>query len=72
MSFWEALWQAWESSTIVSGLMALGLLSVVSYLAINGRPIPDAVGIAFGAVIGYFFADKTTKAVVRAVTSNRH
>jgi hypothetical protein len=71
MKFWESIWQAWESSTIVSGLMALGLLFVVGYLALAGRSIPDAVGIAFGAVIGYFFADKTTKAVVRAVTQNQ-
>jgi hypothetical protein len=67
MKMWERLLQAWESSTIVSGLLALGLFSVVAYLAVTGQNVPDAVSIAFGTVIGYFFADKANKEVVRAM-----
>jgi hypothetical protein len=49
--FWELL----QSSVIVSGTIALALVTTVCYLAIAGRPVPDAISAALMAVIGFFF-----------------
>jgi hypothetical protein len=55
----------WETSTIVSGLLALALMGTVIYLACTERAIPEALGYAFTAVIAYFFTDKARKDQVR-------
>lgn len=51
----------WETSTIVSGVLALALMATIIYLACTERAIPEALGYAFTAVIAYFFTDKARK-----------
>ena len=63
----DRFWDALEKSTIISGIVALGLTGAVIYLAVLGAPIPEALSFGFGAVIGFFFGSKGRDAAVRAV-----
>lgn len=57
MSFWKAF----EESLIIQGILTLALTGAIIYMAVAGREIPDFLSVAFGTVIGYFFANKTHK-----------
>jgi len=59
--FWDLL----EKSTIVSGFIATGVTSVILYLAVTGRPIPELLGNAALIIIGFFFGAKTTATGIR-------
>jgi hypothetical protein len=59
--FWELL----EKSTIVSGLVTVGLVGCCIYLWIAGQPVPDLLATALTIVLAYFFADKVTSAKAR-------
>lgn len=50
-----------EQSTLISGIIALGLVGTSCYLAITGQPIPDMLAAATMAVVGFFFGAKTEK-----------
>ena len=67
----DRFWDAWEKSTIVSGILALGLLGVICYLAVIQAPIPAAVASTFGAVVGFFFGAKGRDETRRAVDDVR-
>lgn len=67
----ERFWDAWDKSTIVSGVIAVGLLVTVIYLAVIQAPIPEAVSFAFGSVVGFFFGSKGRDDARRAVEAVR-
>ena len=41
----------------VQALIVVMFSLVVVFLALNGRPVPDMVGFALSAIIGYYFGD---------------
>lgn len=55
--FWELL----EKSVLVSGVLAVTVVGSVVYLAVTGDPIPEALSIAMGTIIGFFFGAKVQK-----------
>ena len=55
--FWEAL----NSSILISGMLALGCLAIIGYLAVTGQEIPDVIAQAFLAIIGFFFGARTAQ-----------
>ena len=61
MGVGKALLAAWERSTIVSGLLSLGLLGLLGFCVVSQIDVPDALSFAFGAVVTYFFVDKARK-----------
>lgn len=67
----DRFWDAWEKSTIVSGVMALALLGAVIYLGVTRQPIPEAISFGFGSVIGFFFGAKGRDDTKRAVEAAR-
>jgi hypothetical protein len=65
MSLSDRLIQAWTESSIVSGTLALAISGAVIYLAVVGQPVPDVLGVGFGAVVTWFFTDKSRKDTIR-------
>ena len=63
VKFWELL----EKSVIVSGMIALGVLGAVIYMAVTGQEIPELLGNAALIIVGFFFGAKTTDAGYRAL-----
>jgi len=63
--FWEMFWASFNSSNIISGLMAFCMTGLIIYLSVRQIVIPELVSFSFGAIIAYFFADKQTKATAR-------
>ena len=63
----ERFWDAWEKSTVVSGLLAIGLTGVVGYLAVTGNEIPETISLAFVSLIAWFFGAKGRDETRRAV-----
>ena len=55
----DRFWDLLEKSTIVSGLIALGITYAIIYMTIAGFPIPEIVGNAALIIIGFFFGAKT-------------
>lgn len=47
-----------EKSTLVSGLIALGVVGAIIYLSIIGQVIPDLLGNSALIIIGFFFGSK--------------
>jgi hypothetical protein len=47
-----------EKSTLVSGLIALGVVGAIIYLSITGQVIPDLLGNSALIIIGFFFGSK--------------
>lgn len=62
----DRFWNEFSRSTITSGILALFIWGVIGYLAIVGRDLPDALIGGGGAIIGYFFAAKSTAQSARA------
>ena len=56
--FWELL----EKSTIISGVVTVGLVGTCIYLWVVQQPVPDLLATALTLVLGYFFGAKATKA----------
>ena len=66
VTFWEHFFNSWNSSNVVSGIMALTMTGLIVYLAVTPTlGIPEAVAFSYGAIITYFFVDKQAKAVAR-------
>ena len=61
--FWDLL----EKSTIVSGMIALGVTGSIIFLAVTGQEIPELLGNAALIIIGFFFGSKTADAGYRAM-----
>jgi len=53
--FWDLL----EKSTLVSGIIAVGVVAAIIYLACTGQVIPDILGNSALIIIGFFFGAKT-------------
>ena len=53
--FWDLL----EKSTLVSGVIAVGIVAAIIYLACTSQPIPDILGNSALIIIGFFFGAKT-------------
>lgn len=52
--FWDLL----ERSVIVQGCLTLMVVGAVCYLACVGRVIPEQLGYAMAAVLGFWFGSK--------------
>lgn len=53
--------------SVIEGLIAVGLTGCVIYLAAAQLPVPDAIKVGFGTIIGYFFSDTARRVGVRQV-----
>jgi len=51
-------WGLVRDSTIVQGLITLGVMGVTCYLWATGQPIPDNLWTADGIILGFFFGAK--------------
>ena len=60
-------WDLVEKSTIVSGLIALGVVAAIIYLACIRQPIPDLLGNSALIIIGFFFGAKSQQSGNAAV-----
>jgi len=58
-------WSLLEESVIVSGIIALGCVGAVIYLAVVGKPIPDVLVNICMIVVGFFFGGKVQQAQSR-------
>lgn len=54
----DRFWNAWDKSTVVSGILAVGLMVVVGYLAVTGQEIPQTISLAFVSLIAWFFGSR--------------
>lgn len=53
--------EQWEKSNIISGLLAVGIWTVIGYLSVIGRDPPDVLVGAGGMIIGFFFRAKPSE-----------
>lgn len=70
----DRFWDAWEKSTIVSGILAIGLLGTVVYCVVSHTEIPDTISLAFVSLIAWFFGAKgrdDTKRLVESIQAMR-
>ena len=70
----DRFWSAWEKSTIVSGILAVGLLGLVAYCVVAGQEIPKTISLAFVSLIAWFFGAKgrdETKRLVESIQAKR-
>jgi hypothetical protein len=51
-------WDAFNSSTLIQGVLACSLTGGVVYLSVTHQQIPDVLGTGFSMMLGYFFAAK--------------
>ena len=58
-------WKLLEQSTLISGVIALGLIGTACYCVVFGVELPDFFVVALGTVIGYFFSEKSAKTQAR-------
>ena len=58
----ETFWRLLEKSTIISGVVTLGLVGTCIYLWATAQVVPDLLATALTLVLGYFFGAKATKA----------
>lgn len=54
-----------SESTLITGVLALGVVGTCAYLAISGQPIPESIaGMGF-SIIAFFFGSKVGKQTER-------
>lgn len=56
--FWELL----ERSTLISGVIAVGMIGTACYCVVSRTPVPDYFTLPLGVIIGYFFSAKASNA----------
>jgi hypothetical protein len=56
-NFWTAL----KESTIMQGLLTIGVVGVWLYLLVQARPVPPELNQIVGLVVGFFFGGKVQK-----------
>jgi hypothetical protein len=68
MTVWEALYRVLdrlleltEKSVIFSGVVTIGVIGSICYLAVVGREIPDSLMHAAMIIVGFFFGARTAK-----------
>jgi len=64
----DRFWQLLEQSTLISGVIAVGMVGTASYCVIAQIPLPEYFSIPLGVIIGYFFSEKVRDAKVRRAT----
>jgi len=67
----ERFWNAWNKNTVVSGVLAVGLLGLVGYCVVAGKEIPDTISHGFIGLIAWFFGAKGQDETRRAVAAVR-
>jgi len=55
----ETFWKLLEQSTIVSGVVTIGLVGCCIYLWCAQLPVPDLLATALTVVLGFFFGAKS-------------
>jgi hypothetical protein len=55
----ENFWKLFRESVIMQAIIALVLVSVISYLYIAGKEVPEALVQAFMLVLGFFFGSRS-------------
>lgn len=58
-------WDLMKESTIVQGLITLGVVGVTCYLWAVGQPVPQELWTADGIILGFFFGAKATQVIRR-------
>jgi len=58
-------WKLFRESVIMQAIIALVLLSVISYLYIVGKEVPEALVQAFMLVLGFFFGSRSEYMLLR-------
>ncbi len=58
-------WDLVKESTIVQGLITLGVIGVTCYLWATGQQVPQELWTADGIILGFFFGAKATQIVRR-------
>ena len=51
-----------EKSVIFSGVITIGIIGAICYLAVTGRPIPETLMNAAMIIVGFFFGARSSKA----------
>ena len=72
MSFGDRFWSEFNKSTIVSGLLALGVWAGILYLATTGQEIPDALSAGGSLILGYFFGSRSGQQAERISALNAY
>lgn len=64
----DKFWELFAQSHIVSGIIAIGLLAAIIYLAVTGQEVPELLSATFTTIIGFYFGSKVERdrAEVRA------
>lgn len=57
-----------EKSTILQGLVTVGVVGVICYKVACGSTVPPEFYAFGGLILGYFFGSKTQQEINRAVT----
>ena len=57
----DRFWDLLDKSTIVSGLITVGLVGTCCYLFATGQPVPELLAYALTTIIGFFFGAKGQK-----------
>lgn len=63
--------EQFAKSTILSGLLALGIWGAIIYLSIAALPIPDILYFGGASVIAFFFGSKVGEAGQRRQSQYR-
>ena len=60
-------WKLLEQSTLISGVIALGLIGTACYCVVTGTELPGYFIAALGTIVGYFFSEKAAKTQARLI-----
>jgi len=64
-------WDQFNKSTIMSGVLALIVMTAVIYLAVTGQPIPDVLAASASVIVGFFFGARSGQQAERVQQLNR-
>lgn len=59
----NTFWALFRESIILQGLLTVGLWSVVLYLVVVGKPVPDILMAGSTTVLGFWFGSKVQSAI---------
>lgn len=59
--FWELV----KESVIVQGTVTLIMVGTICYMYVNGLEVPDALTVAFGTILGFYFGSKSQNTIQR-------
>jgi hypothetical protein len=63
----RTFWQLLEDSVIVQAILTLAVWAAVIYMAVTRQVIPDILSVGAATILGYYFGNKQTQAVRRAL-----